>query len=107
MGDHFEDLRERMVENTLVPRGVGDERVLAAMLTVPRHRFVPPALREFAYRDTPLPIEDGQTLAQPYVVAMLIEAAGLKHDDRVLELGCGSGYTAAIASLLCREVTSI
>jgi protein-L-isoaspartate(D-aspartate) O-methyltransferase len=96
-----------MVEGQLAARGIRDARVLAAMARVPRHDFVPEGLAEFAYDDTPLPIESGQTISQPYIVALMIEAAAVGPDDRVLDVGTGSGYAAAALSLLAREVWSI
>jgi protein-L-isoaspartate(D-aspartate) O-methyltransferase len=100
-------LRERMVESQIRSRGVADERVLAAMESVPRHRFVPPALSDAAYRDHPLPIGLGQTISQPYIVALMTEALRPQPDDRILEIGTGSGYQAAVLSLLVAEVYSI
>ena len=88
--------RDAMVDMQLVARGVRDPHVLAAMREVPREAFVPAALAEFAYEDTPLPIEAGQTISQPYIVALMIEAAALRPEDRVLEIGSGSGYAAAV-----------
>src|SRR5437660_12508203 len=87
--------RERMVERQVARRGVRDVRVLAAMREVPREAFVPQNLAEFAYEDTPLPIEAGQTISQPYIVAVMIEAAEIQPRDHVLEIGAGSGYAAA------------
>jgi protein-L-isoaspartate(D-aspartate) O-methyltransferase len=86
---------------------IGDRRVLDAMRTVPRHRFVPEALQPYAYADTPLPIGRGQTISQPYIVAFMAEALQLRRDDRVLEVGSGSGYAAAVISLLAAEVYGI
>jgi protein-L-isoaspartate(D-aspartate) O-methyltransferase len=91
----------------MVARGIRDPRVLDALRQVPRHRFVPPEMREFAYEDAPLPIGLGQTISQPYVVAFMTEALELKPQDRVLEIGTGSGYQAAVLSLLVREVYSL
>jgi protein-L-isoaspartate(D-aspartate) O-methyltransferase len=99
--------RERMVEHQLRARGVGDERVLAALRKVPRHRFVPEEMRAFAYEDGPLPIGLRQTISQPYVVAFMSAALELQGDERVLEVGSGSGYQAAILSELAREVFTI
>ncbi len=102
-----EDERERMVEFQLARRGISDERVLAAMRRVPRHRFVPESQAPFAYEDGPLPIGQGQTISQPYVVAFMTQALELSGDERVLEIGTGSGYQAAILSQLAREVWTI
>jgi protein-L-isoaspartate(D-aspartate) O-methyltransferase len=99
--------REAMVRHQLRVRGVSDERVLEAMASVPRERFVPHGLAEFAYADTPLPIESGQTISQPYIVAVMAEALELEPDSRVLEIGAGSGYAAAILSRLAGEVYTI
>ena len=99
--------RERMVQEQIIARGIHDPRVLEALRKVPRHRFVPPAMQPSAYEDTALPIGLGQTISQPYVVAFMTEALELKPQDRVLDIGTGSGYQAAILSLLAREVYSI
>jgi protein-L-isoaspartate(D-aspartate) O-methyltransferase len=96
-----------MVERQLRRRGITDERVLAAMAEVPRHRFVPPELARDAYRDGALPIGEGQTISQPWVVAHMAQLLELKGDDVVLEVGTGSGYGAAVLSRLCREVVTI
>lgn len=99
--------RLRMVETQIAARGVRDERVLAAMRRVPRHLFVPEALRDEAYRDHPLPIGHGQTISQPYVVAVMTELADVGPGDRVLEIGTGSGYQCAILAELAARVFSI
>lgn len=99
--------RERMVREQIAARGVRDERVLGAMRKVARHLFVPPPMVPHAYRDSPLPIGHNQTISQPYVVAFMTEALELKPQDRVLEIGTGSGYQAAVLAELCREVYSI
>jgi protein-L-isoaspartate(D-aspartate) O-methyltransferase len=96
-----------MVERQLRRRGIEDERVLAAMSAVPREIFVPPRERGRAYRDGALPIGSGQTISQPWIVAAMAQALELKGDERVLEVGCGSGYSAAVLSLLCRELVTI
>jgi len=103
----FAEQRERMVERQIVSRGVRDARVLAAMRAVPRENFVPETTREFSYQDAPIPIEEGQTISQPYIVAVMIEALGLAPGDRVLEIGAGSGYVAAVLSRIAREVFAI
>lgn len=87
--------------------GIRDERVLAAIRVVPRDRFVPAAMRAYAWEDAPLPIGEGQTISQPYIVALMTEALELRGDERVLEIGTGSGYQTAVLSLLCREVWSV
>lgn len=103
----FSAERERMVQRQLASRGVRDPRVLEAMRIVPREVFVPGWLHEFAYDDAPLPIEEGQTISQPYIVALMIEAAQINPGDRVLEVGCGSGYASAVLSRLAAEVYAI
>lgn len=96
-----------MVERQLRRRGISDERVLAAMGQVPREQFVPPRERSRAYRDGALPIGSGQTISQPWIVAAMAQALALSGGERVLEVGCGSGYSAAVLSLLCREVVAV
>ena len=103
----FAELRQEMVERQIRRRGVQSERVLAAMLAVPRHEFVPPAFVDDAYADKPLPIGEGQTISQPYMVAAMAEALELGVGERVLEVGTGSGYQAAVLSLLAREVYTV
>jgi protein-L-isoaspartate(D-aspartate) O-methyltransferase len=99
--------RERMVAKQIRDRGVSDEAVLAAMRTVPREIFVLGPYRPFAYDDTPLPIPANQTISQPYIVAFMIAALRLKPEDRVLEIGAGSGYAAAVLSRIVREVYTV
>jgi protein-L-isoaspartate(D-aspartate) O-methyltransferase len=99
--------RALMVERQLKARGIGNGHVLAAMREVPRERFVPERLREFAYEDGPLPIGEEQTISQPYIVALMIEAADVSPGDRVLEVGAGSGYAAAVMSRIADEVYAI
>jgi len=99
--------RERMVETQIARRGIRDQRVLAAMRRVPRHRFVPPDQVDSAYQDRPLPIGLGQTISQPYMVALMTECLQLTGDENVLEVGAGSGYQAAILAELARQVTTI
>ncbi len=96
-----------MVALQIAARGVRDPLVLAAMRSVPREAFLPPAMEEFAYQDTPLPIEAGQTISQPYIVALMIEALRPAKGDRVLEIGTGSGYAAAVLSRVVQEVYTI
>jgi len=105
-------LRERMVQEQLIAspdarQPVTDPRVLAAMRAVPRHRFVPPAMQPFAYLDRPVPIGEGQTISQPYIVALMTELAQLAAGERVLEVGTGSGYQAAILAELGASVYTI
>lgn len=99
--------RVRMVDEQLVARGIRDERVLAAMRRVPRHRFVPDAHRDEAYGDFPLPIGYGQTISQPYIVAFMTEALRVAPGSKVLEIGTGSGYQAAVLAELAGEVHTI
>ncbi len=99
--------RELMVETQLEPRGIVDSRVLDAMRKVPRHEFVPEYLRHKAYDDMALPIGDGQTISQPYMVAAMTELLELAGDERVLEVGTGSGYQAAVLAELAKEVYTI
>jgi protein-L-isoaspartate(D-aspartate) O-methyltransferase len=96
-----------MVQEQIVARGVTDPRTLAAMGEVPRHLFVDDAMRVRAYGDYPLPIASGQTISQPYIVAYMTEALQLKGDERVLEVGTGSGYQAAVLSRLCQQVYTV
>jgi protein-L-isoaspartate(D-aspartate) O-methyltransferase len=101
------EARERMVVKQLERRGIKDARVLAAMRAVPRNRFIPPQYADHAYDDGPLPIGWSQTISQPYMVALMSEAAAFKGGERVLEVGTGSGYQAAVLARLTREVYSI
>jgi protein-L-isoaspartate(D-aspartate) O-methyltransferase len=100
-------LRREMVEKQIRRRGIADPRVLAAMLEVPRHEFVPEEMRAQAYDDKPLPIGESQTISQPYMVASMTAALGLTGAERVLEIGTGCGYQAAVLSRLAKEVYSI
>jgi protein-L-isoaspartate(D-aspartate) O-methyltransferase len=105
--DRYAEIRRQMVDYQVRARGVHDERVLAAMVALPRHPFVPASLRHRAYDDTPLPIGRNQTISQPYIVAATLEALDLRGDERVLEVGTGSGYQAALLGRLAREVVSV
>src|SRR5436309_2702210 len=105
--DRHAKARERMVEEQLVARGITDRRVLDAMREVPREAFVAEWLKAEAYADRPLPIEAAQTISQPYIVALMIEAAALGPHDRALEIGAGSGYAAAVMARLAKEVVAI
>jgi protein-L-isoaspartate(D-aspartate) O-methyltransferase len=100
-------LRTRMVEVHLAKRGITDPRVLEAFRRVPREAFLPAELAEFAYEDTPLPIGEGQTISQPYIVALTIQELGLRGGERVLEVGTGSGYAAALIACIAKEVFTI
>lgn len=106
MDEYFEQ-RQAMVTYQIERRGVHDERVLAAMRSVPRHEFVPADMRGSAYEDYPLPIGLGQTISQPYIVALMTELLRLKGSENVLEIGTGSGYQAAVLSVLAKRVHSI
>jgi len=105
--DPYEAERERMVRDTIEARGIRDERVLAAMRKVPRHAFVPPEIRAQAYDDRALPIGFGLTISQPYIVAMMSEAAHVRPENRVLEIGTGSGYQAAVLAAIGCQVYTI
>jgi protein-L-isoaspartate(D-aspartate) O-methyltransferase len=105
--DQYALKRQQMVEQDIRGRGVKDPVVLGVMGKVPRHLFVDPTYRDRAYGDHPLPIGEGQTISQPYVVALMTEALGLKRSDRVLEIGTGSGYQAAVLAEVVREVYTI
>lgn len=104
-----EDARRRdlMVARDIAGRGVTDDRVLAAMGSVPRERFLPPEMAEFAYEDSPLPIGSGQTISQPFIVALMAAAAELGPRDRMLEIGTGSGYGAAVLGRVAGEVWTV
>lgn len=103
----YADLREAMVEAQIRKRGIGDERVLQAMRSVPRHEFVESHWKNLAYTDEPLPISGGQTISQPYIVAVMCAAVHLEGTERVLEIGTGCGYQAAVLSCLAREVHTV
>jgi protein-L-isoaspartate(D-aspartate) O-methyltransferase len=106
-GDKFDLDRNQMVEEQLVYRGIRDHQVLTAMRKVPRHLFVPLNLRQSSYTDGPLAIGSGQTISQPYMVALMVELLALTGTEKVLELGTGSGYETAILAELCQSVVSI
>jgi len=104
---NYETLRHRMVQEQLRRRGIRDENVLAAMEDIERHRFVSPGLAHSAYDDCALPIGEGQTISQPFMVALMTELLALKGDEKVLEIGTGSGYQSAVLSKLAAEVYSV
>ncbi|HTW24641.1 MAG TPA: protein-L-isoaspartate(D-aspartate) O-methyltransferase [Candidatus Baltobacteraceae bacterium] len=106
-GQDFEAERREMVARQIRDRGIRSDRVLEAMATVPRHLFVAGELVRRAYADEPLPIGEGQTISQPFMVAAMAEALGLEGSERVLEVGCGSGYQAAVLSRLAGQVIAI
>ncbi|WOF16588.1 protein-L-isoaspartate(D-aspartate) O-methyltransferase [Methanoplanus sp. FWC-SCC4] len=99
--------REAMVENQIIRRGISDQNVISAMLSVPRHLFVPPGERSYAYVDSPLPIGHGATISQPFIVGLMTELLELTPRDRVLEIGTGSGYQAALLAEISSEVISL
>src|SRR5690606_40441215 len=105
--EQLDRLRARMVEEQIEARGVRDHRVLRAMRDVPRERFLAEGLRDLAYQDTPLPIESDQTISQPFMVAYMTECANLKGVERVLEIGTGSGYAAAVLAEIAAEVFTV
>lgn len=105
--DPFYALRNRMVKNQIEARGIADEKILNAFRKVERHKFVLPQYIPHAYADSPLPIDEGQTISQPYIVAYMTDVLDLKRTDKVLEIGTGSGYQAAILAELCDSVFTI
>lgn len=108
MTDHdIERLRKAMVDEQLIGRGISDEKVLAAFRKVPRHEFVEKRLINSAYNDYPLPIGSGQTISQPYIVALMTQGLKLKGGEKILEIGTGSGYQAAILASIAKEVYSV
>jgi protein-L-isoaspartate(D-aspartate) O-methyltransferase len=103
----FREARRTMIERDIARRGIKDQRLLQVMATLPRHQFVPEEMRSSAYHDRPLPIGAGQTISQPYIVAFMTELLELKGGERVLEIGTGSGYQAAVLAALVEEVFSV
>jgi protein-L-isoaspartate(D-aspartate) O-methyltransferase len=106
-GDEFVEARAAMVERQLEARGISNEKVLEVMGRLPRHLFVGSSMRDQAYADHPLPIAEGQTISQPYIVALMTESLDLDGSEKVLEVGTGSGYQAAVLAELCGEVYTI
>ncbi len=106
-GQSFEELRMNMVSSQIEARGIEDNNILNAFKTVERHKFVLPEYLSLAYSDSPLPIAEGQTISQPYVVAFMTESLDLQRSDKVLEIGTGSGYQAAILAELCDSVFTV
>jgi len=104
---NYDQERRRMVDEQIVARGIQDERVLAAMRRIPRHEFLPEAIRGMAYTDNALPLGEGQTISQPYMVALMTESLRLTGTERVLEIGTGSGYQAAVLAELCEKVYTV
>ncbi len=107
MVDHFATIRERMVQEQLVDRGISDQLTLDSMREVPRHFFVDDAMQNRAYGDHPLPIAADQTISQPLIVAYMTQSLGLTGTERVLEIGTGSGYQAAVLSRMCESVYTV
>jgi protein-L-isoaspartate(D-aspartate) O-methyltransferase len=105
--DFFAEARMNMVDVQIIPRGIHDARVIAAMSNVPRHHFVPEEYRSQAYEDHPLPIGHGQTISQPYIVALMTEQLALQPGEKVLEIGTGSGYQAAVLAELSNQVYTV
>ncbi len=105
--DGYENIRRRMVEEQLIRRGIKDSRVLKAMAEVPRHEFLPPDQRSDAYYDGAVPIGEGQTISQPYMVAVMVEHLRVLPEHRVLEVGAGSGYQAAVLGRMAAEVYAV
>ena len=103
----YDTFRNKMVDEQLIPREISDKRVLEVFRKVARHEFVPEDLRDNAYEDRPLPIDGGQTISQPYMVALMTQCLGLKGHEKILEVGTGSGYQAAILANLAKEVYSV
>jgi len=104
---NFAAARKLMVEQQLIPRGINEEKVLNAFLNVERHKFIPEELQASAYADYPLPIGEGQTISQPYIVALMTQCLKLNGNEKILEIGTGSGYQAAILSQLAKEIYTI
>lgn len=107
MRDPYSTVRSRMVHEQLLARGIVDEKTIEAMSEVPRHLFVDQALGAKAYGDHPLPIASGQTISQPFIVALMTQSLQLNGDEKVLEIGTGSGYQAAVLSRICRQVYTV
>jgi protein-L-isoaspartate(D-aspartate) O-methyltransferase len=105
--DDYAELRKRMVQEQIASRGIRDPRIIASMEKIPRHLFVPENLRDQAYEDSPLPIGEGQTISQPYIVAWMTSLLEISEDDRVLEVGSGSGYQTAVLCELAGQVYTI
>lgn len=105
--NHFTKQRNTMVYNQIVARGIKDKKLIEAMLNIPRHRFIPEKYRDFSYLDSAVPIRFGQTISQPYIVALMTELLDLKGGEKVLEIGTGSGYQAAILSEMGCEVYTV
>lgn len=104
---NFDEMRQAMVDTQLIPRGIVDTHVLTAFRNVPRHEFIPEEFWESAYNDYPIPIGEGQTISQPYMVALMTESLALKGGEKVLEIGTGSGYQLAILAEIAKETYSV
>ena len=107
MKDEYEFLRKEMVEEQILYRGIKDKRVIEVMKKIPRHLFIPESKRRFAYEDGPVEIGFGQTISQPYIVAYMTEQLELDENNKVLEIGTGSGYQTAVLASMCKEVYTI
>lgn len=107
MNNNYKDLREKMVKQQIERREIEDQRVLNAFKKVPRHKFVPKRMKESSYGDFPLQIGEGQTISQPYIVAYMTDSLSLEEDDKVLEIGTGSGYQAAILAEIVQDVYTV
>ncbi len=107
MNSNYEKARQRMVQEQLIPRGIHNRAVLEAMARVPRHFFVEEALRDQAYGDFPLPIGEGQTISQPYIVALMTQLLEPQPHHRILEIGTGCGYQAAVLAAICTQVYTV
>ena len=105
--EDYKQRRQEMIDRAIYARGVRSSVVLNAMQKVPREQFLPPHMREFAYEDAPLPIAEGQTISQPYIVAFMVEALALKGGEHILEIGAGSGYAAAVLAEIAGEVYTV
>ena len=105
--EEYKNLRDRMVRDQIERRGIKDQRVLAALREVPRHLFVPENLQSMAYEDCPLSIGEGQTISQPYIVALMTELLNISGEEKILEIGTGSGYQAAVLGKLAKEVHTV
>src|SRR3989339_1101397 len=103
----FAKQRQEMVEIQIKARGINDQRVLDAILKTPRHKFIPTELQNFSYDDAPLPIGNGQTISQPFIIAQMTEYLNLKGNEKVLEIGTGSGYQTAILAEIAKKVITI
>ncbi len=105
--EYYQELRDKMVQEQLIDRGITDKRVLDAMREVPREEFIPEEMRKYAYMDMAVPIDEDQTISQPYIVALMLQLAILAPNNKVMDIGTGSGYATAVLSRIVRKVVSI